>query len=395
MAIICSNCGAKVLEGKLFCSACGNRLVQEAEQAALPYDAQQPQAQAMQQPIPPGPQPTGQQAQLPPPVKKKSKAPYIIAGAGVLVVALVVAGIFTNGFGLFGNSVETGEIVTSGDNFGTLANMPENASDEEMIAYMYIEYVISVFDMGHEFADDGLMIAAECPYGIAAASISSMRYAVDCLLELNGVAPPDDGRLYDWDEIAALGWVSPYPYIFEGVVLTAKDEKDAAVSCFEKAGLNPAISEDDHLLLFIINLDTGQLQTLRAALTEAESKIFAAYTPNPAAIPRSEYNFNVAYLLEQGAKALETTEAGETDDTEDTEDTEDAVGPDVALALQYYRAALSLEPFDGTIYASLAALCMDIGEAEAAIGWLNEGLYVDPENEVLNKLFEAMKEVLG
>jgi len=262
---------------------------------------------------------------------------------------------------------------------------PENASDEEIIAYAFIDGIVSVFEMGHPYAEAGLAAAAEYPYGTAAASISAMRCAVDCLLEMKGAAPTP-GRLSDWDEIAALGWASPYPYVFEGIVLEAEGDEGAATSCYEKAALNPAISEGDRHLRYIVRLDAEQLQTLRSALTQVEDAIFAAYTPMPAAIPRSEHNFSAPYLRERCRAALEAGGAGEAGEPAE---------PDHGLALQYAHAALSLEPFNGDNYASLAALYLAMEEPGAALRWLNEGLFADPESESLNALHQAMEGVLG
>ena len=302
--------------------------------------------------------------------------------------------IATKGFGLLGKTGgDSGDsnVVSSGNsgratetpdggnaNTNSISvNVPKDASNEELIAYLYIENVKSIFDIGHEYANDGLTLVAGLPYGTAAASISAMRYAVDCLLEIKGAAPAEDGRLRDWDEIAALGWASPYPYIFESIVIGAKNGAEAAVPYYEKACYNPAVSEDDAYLIYMVVLDANQLQTLRTTLTEVEDEIFAVYEPMTAAIPRSEYNFSPAYLWEQGREALEQPEA------------------DIAAALQYYRAALSLEPSIGDNYAVLAALYLELGDSETAIYWLNEGLFIDPENEALTTLYESMKEALG
>jgi hypothetical protein len=105
--------------------------------------------------------------------------------------------------------------------------------------------IVSLFNDGNKYYEEGITPAAEYCYRIAAASINSMRYAVDCLLEIKGTAPSEDGRLRDWDAIAALSWTSHYPYVFEGIVLEAGGDKNAAMSCYEKAALNPLISEDD------------------------------------------------------------------------------------------------------------------------------------------------------
>ncbi len=257
-------------------------------------------------------------------------------------------------------------------------------SKEENIAYSYIDSMIAIFEKGHEFAEAGLMIAADYPYGTAAASISAMRYGVDCLLEAKGEALPQDDRLSNWDEIAALGWASPYPYLFEGIVLEAVGDSDAALSCYTKAALNPALSQDDDNLRYILLLDVPKLEALRTALAEAEDNIFAVYTPMPAAIPRSEHNFSPLYLRDQCRVALEIS---------DTETGEPA--PDYDMALQYTHGALALEPFNGDNYAVLAAVYLAMEQPSVAIHWLNEGLFIEPENEMLTTLATSIEEVMG
>jgi len=81
MAIFCSSCGKQIKEGGSFCTACG-KIVAQAQPAVTA-------------------------------VKKKSKTPFIIGGAAVLVVALIVAGVFTEEFGLFGKPEETKGNVAS------------------------------------------------------------------------------------------------------------------------------------------------------------------------------------------------------------------------------------------------------------------------------------------
>jgi len=81
--------------------------------------------------------------------KKKSLTPFIIAGAGVLVIALVVVGIVARGFGLFGTPAAATDTQSPGaaasDSPGVTANpvtdpaptvnMPDKAAEEEEIAY--------------------------------------------------------------------------------------------------------------------------------------------------------------------------------------------------------------------------------------------------------------------
>ena len=63
---------------------------------------------------------------------------------------------------------------------------------------------------------------ADYAYGLAAASVSSMRYCIDCLLYLAGEGDTLEDvvgeRPGNWDEIAAMNYASPYPYFFEGLV---------------------------------------------------------------------------------------------------------------------------------------------------------------------------------
>ena len=102
-------------------------------------------------------------------------------------------------------------------------------------------------------------------------------------------------------------------------------------------------------------------------------------------IPRGEFNWYPDYLREQALKALDVPEAAED---------AGAGEQDVALALLYTHAAISLEPFNGDNYAGLAAMYLGLEETDTAIRWLNEGLFIDTENEALNALLESMKGVL-
>ena len=80
----------------------------------------------------------------------------------------------------------------------------------------YIDGFSSMYDQGNEYTDLGLQLQADYAYGWAAASVSSMRYCVDCLLYLEGEGDSLEDlvgeRLGNWDEIAAQNYASPYPY---------------------------------------------------------------------------------------------------------------------------------------------------------------------------------------
>jgi outer membrane biosynthesis protein TonB len=133
MAKFCSGCGAQVQEGSKFCTSCGQTLAApqwapaQAEKPLQPPVQQQPyiqpgeQRQQVPQPAvrpsnqvpqpqyqPPPPYPPYPQYAPAPAAKKANKNLFIIGGAGVLIVALIVVGIFTKGFGLFGNTDPAG-----------------------------------------------------------------------------------------------------------------------------------------------------------------------------------------------------------------------------------------------------------------------------------------------
>jgi len=383
MEIFCSNCGKEVPEGVAFCSACGNRqdeqvqqLVQikkhcsncgselEDDEVFCAFCGQRHEWQT-EQPY---------NSQQPTPVKKKSKAPFIIAGAAVLVVALVVAGVFTNGFGLFGST--GGGTVTSGDNSNININVPKNGSDEEKLAYGFIELNAGIYQVGLDFTEVGAGHVADGAFSLSLASVSSMRYAVDCLLEMKGTTPTEDGRIRDWDAIAAMNWASPFPYFFEGVICGAQGDTAQEAECYRKATLNPNFTEDYENLKTIAAFDQSALENLKTVLEEIEDKLIDSYGLWFSDIPRDENNFDVEYLRQ---KAMECLEAEE----------EDLLG-----ALSYYQAALQLNPLDGDSYANLVVVFIYIDDGEMTINYLNDGLMVDPENVRLAYLQNMIKEAL-
>jgi len=187
MGKFCSNCGAQIKENSKFCTSCGHIV----EQAQPP--AQQPQ-QFIQPP---------QYAQHTPTAQKKSyKKGFLFAGAGVLLVALIAAGVFTKGFGLFKNLDDTDDPVPTGatsnvavgenGDITTEAASPSDTtseenggvvlSDDEKSAYDCVNLATSFYAVGEGFTSDGLSFCAEGYYALAGAAASAMRYAVDCLL---------------------------------------------------------------------------------------------------------------------------------------------------------------------------------------------------------------------
>jgi len=346
----CSNCGAPLEDTAKYCPGCGT-------QAPQPQQTQPVQQQPFQQYPPP-------YAPVPAP-KPKSKAPLIVGGiAGVLVVALVIALVVTKGFGLLGKQGETGG--------GTAITVPKDASDEEKLAYSYIELAVEFYE-GAAKIEPGFPYCADSFYSIAAVEVCAMRYAVDCLLELKGTPPAVDGRLRDWDEIAALGWISPSPYFFEGIVLEARGDNAGASECYRKAALNPNYTAEYEVLKAIKSFDDKALNSLKTVLEETEDKIFeATYGPRIVFIERNENNFDLSYLRKKAAEHM--------------------ASQDAADAYAYYLAALYIDPLDGNCYADLAELGLQYFGAEMADTHLKAGLLVDPTNTRLALLTKEIEE---
>jgi len=113
MARFCSNCGKQITEGGAFCSACGKPVSQSRPamtSAAPPVAVAAPIAVVA--PV------------MPVMAKKKSKAPLIIAGLAVLVLVFALVGLFTQGFGLLGDTEETSGSIGSGSETPSQENTP-------------------------------------------------------------------------------------------------------------------------------------------------------------------------------------------------------------------------------------------------------------------------------
>jgi len=243
----------------------------------------------------------------------------------------------------------------------------------------FIDAMSGLYDQGAQYDAEGLPRVADHLYGLAAAGTSSLRYTVDVLLSRAGTGTSLDAvvgdRLGDWDAIAALGYGSPYPFLFQGFAAEANGASDEAKDLYHKATLNPGLFENSEKLKTILLLDEPALTTLKTRLVALEDKILAAYTPGPA-IPRSEYAFSDAWLRAQARLAAEQSP----DD------------PDAALA--YAETAVNVNPYDGLNYAGAAMVALYMGDAGTVVAYLNDGLLVDPENQALQQLATTVKGAL-
>ena len=246
----------------------------------------------------------------------------------------------------------------------------------------YIDGFSSLYDQGNEYTDLGLQLQADYAYGWAAASVSSMRYCIDCLLYLEGEGDSLEDlvgeRPGNWDEIAAQNYASPYPYFFEGLVYNSQGKNEDAKKCYEKALVNPKFSaENDKSLLILDILSASELKSVKTKLTMLEDKIYEVYNPDKSTYPRSHMNYSDKYLR---TLAKETLTANEYDYRE---------------ALRHYEAALAVNPFEGDNFVGCALMNIYLGEVEQTFFYVNEGLFVDPEHEGLNKIAELLNQEGG
>ena len=249
-------------------------------------------------------------------------------------------------------------------------------SDELKIAEAYIDGFFKLYETGVDYMEQGLQLQADYAYGWAAASISSMRYCTDCLLYLKGEGETLEdvvgGRRDNWDEIASLNYASPYPYFFEGLVYHIQDKQDEAASCYEKAIVNPSFNpEYDESLTVLAAMSVDELTFVKKRLTYIEDQIYAAYSPPQVSYMRSHMGFDDKYLR---TLARETLEIDETN---------------YQGALRHYQAALAVNPFDGDNFVGCALMYLHMNQTDKAVFFVNEGLFVDPEHQGLNRIADV------
>ncbi|NLP14693.1 MAG: hypothetical protein GX383_09535 [Clostridium sp.] len=246
----------------------------------------------------------------------------------------------------------------------------------------YIDGFSSMYEQGNEYTELGLQLQADYAYRWAAASASSMRYCIDCLLYLEGEGDTLEDVVGDrpgnWDEIAAMNYASPYPYFFEGIVYNSQGKDEDAKRCYEKALVNPKFSaENDKSLLILDVLTVGELKSVKKKLTALEDKIYEVYSPLKSTYTRSHLNYSDKYLRTLAKECLIANEK------------------DYRGALRHYEVALSVNPFEGDNFVGCALMNLYLGEIEQAFFYVNEGLFVDPEHEGLNEIAELLNEEVG
>lgn len=254
---------------------------------------------------------------------------------------------------------------------GTSQNTEDEANIRNL-AGLFVKEFSALADKGDEYAGNGFRYHAAYAYGTALASAMSMRYAVDCLIFLNGEGDSldeiTDGRESNWDMIAAYGYASPYPWYFEGLVYDVQGMPNAATECYANALLNPMFDSDrDGALMLLRSLTVNELKDVRKDLAALEDRLLkTGIKPSPAI--RTEYNFDAAYF-----RALAADIAAKDD-------------PDYYAMLAYFENALAVDPFTGDNYLGCALMSVYTDDLDKAYEYVNCGLFADPSCEGLKKL---------
>ncbi len=241
----------------------------------------------------------------------------------------------------------------------------------------YINGFKSFVDLGDEYTEQGLQTQAVYSYGWAGAALSSMRYSVDCLLYLRGegnsLEEVSQGRLSSWESIAKINYGCPYPWFFEGLVQHVQGNNTEAQALYQMAMLNPVFdAENNQPLLSLGELSVSELKTIKSKLVALEDPLYDEFEPPINDYPRSEYVFDDVHLTLLGRTALEKNPM------------------DYKGALRHFKAALTVNPFEGDYFSACALMYFYLDEPDLMYFYVNEGLFVDPGHLGLQELAEAM-----
>jgi tetratricopeptide (TPR) repeat protein len=271
---------------------------------------------------------------------------------------------------------------------GRVAGQTESSSrksknSSEEVEYLHVQMINAMSELkktGDERKENGIDLLANYYYGVAGASISAFRFAVDCMLYLKGEGESLSeivGDAYDdWDTIAAINYASPYPDYFEGLIYQIQDDEDKAKECYVNAILNPNFPEQDISFYYLFDFSIDELYSLKEELTAFEKSIYEVFTPVSDVCERNPYNHNDEYLRAAAQEVLKKNPE------------------DIETAFKYYNTALLVNPFEGKNFAACALISLRLGDLESAIYYVNEGLFIDEECEELGKLAEALQSSL-
>ena len=252
----------------------------------------------------------------------------------------------------------------------TVQEINESAPLHEQLMTEAQNYIVQARDL----AEKGMTLQAEYVYGMAQAEISSLRLCLDTILWLKGEgddldAVIGDARYRDWDTIVGTGLGSPMPFYFEGLLDTIQGKDEEAEQLYTIAKDNPNYTERD--FYYLKGMPVDELYALREEVSALENALIAEYSPRTKLIePRTGLENSYAYHL--GLASLYS-------DGELTEE-----------SLQSAINALASDPLEPTLYVAVALYAVDAGDIDAAYDYINEGLYVFPEDNYINYMAAAI-----
>jgi len=130
----------------------------------------------------------------------------------------------------------------------------------------------------------------------------------------------------------------------------------------------------DDALLFE-KADVEQLIEARRLVAAFEDTLFEVYVPNERAYDRDPNGWNSNYYYELGKDALREGDEN------------------LASAMSYFEAALTVDPFNSDVYYACALVSLYTDDPDMMFFYLNEGLRVEPEHQGLLSLLDTIGKV--
>jgi len=233
---------------------------------------------------------------------------------------------------------------------------------------------------GDQTQDAGTYYLSVYYYANAGAGVSSFRYAIETILWLKGEGETLDALAADspytgWNEIAAIGFNSPYPYYFEGLVSEIQGMVEQAGNLYANAAIMTLFPEEGLDFFYLKNMEVEALYELRDTARTLEEKIYARYTPETFDYPRDFATFDDAYMRICAQDSLSRE--------------------DYRTAYTEARIALQNNPLDVNNFRA-AALCAGFaGDLPAAGRMVDEGLLLFPEDEGLTAVYNTIMAMGG
>ena len=138
----------------------------------------------------------------------------------------------------------------------------------------YAQTIMTLRDEGVNFLSYGLAWPAEYNLCYALSCTSSLRYAVDVLLEARGEDIQTD-RYADWDTIGAISLACPCPFMLEALVCRETGDTVRAEACQEMAALNPQKVHGTEGFDALPDMSTSGLKELKEKLEAFEDHLLS------------------------------------------------------------------------------------------------------------------------